>query len=103
VLPHCDVAVSHAGSGAVLATLSLGLPQLCLPQGADQLLNAAAVASSGAGVSLMPSAGGADAVRDAVARLLREASSGDAARCVSASIASMASPDDVVGVLQTLP
>ena len=33
VLEHCEMVVSHAGSGTVLATLTLGLPQLCLPQG----------------------------------------------------------------------
>ena len=61
VLEHCEMVVSHAGSGTVLATLTLGLPQLCLPQGADQFLNAAAVASAGAGISLMPGEAAADA------------------------------------------
>jgi UDP:flavonoid glycosyltransferase YjiC (YdhE family) len=87
----------------VLATLVLGLPQLCFPQGADQYLNAAAVASAGAGISLMPGAGSADAVRDAVVRLLGDGSFRDAAGRVSASIASMPSPDDVAAVLETLP
>ncbi|MDQ6909305.1 MAG: glycosyltransferase [Actinomycetota bacterium] len=103
VLPHCDVVVSHAGSGTVLATLTLGLPQLCLPQGADQFLNAVAVSSAGAGITLMPGEAAVDAVRDAVARLLGDASFGDAAGRVSTSIASMPSPDDVAGMLETLP
>jgi UDP:flavonoid glycosyltransferase YjiC (YdhE family) len=102
VLHHCDVVVSHAGSGTVLATLALGLPQLCLPQGADQFLNAAAVAASGTGISLMPDEGAAGAVRGAVMRLLSEASFRDATSRVSASIASMPSPDDVGAVLETL-
>jgi UDP:flavonoid glycosyltransferase YjiC (YdhE family) len=103
VLQRCDVVVSHAGSGTVLATLTLGLPQLCLPQGADQFLNAAAVASAGAGISLMPGEGDPDAVRDAVARLLADGSFRDAAGGISASIASMPSPDDVGAVLEKLP
>jgi UDP:flavonoid glycosyltransferase YjiC (YdhE family) len=103
VLPHCDVVVSHAGSGTVLATLTLGLPQLCLPQGADQFLNAAAVSSSGAGISLMPDEVAADAIRDAIARLLGNASFRDASGRTSASIASMPSPDDVAAALETLP
>jgi UDP:flavonoid glycosyltransferase YjiC (YdhE family) len=49
LLPSCDVVVSHAGSGTVLATLGLGIPQLCLPQAADQFLNAAAVVRPGCG------------------------------------------------------
>ncbi|HEV8207168.1 MAG TPA: glycosyltransferase [Acidimicrobiia bacterium] len=101
VLPHCDVVVSHAGSGTVLAALTLGLPQVCLPQGADQFLNAAAVASSGVGISLMPGEGGAGAVRDGVARVLEDVSFRDAAWRVSSSIASMPSPDDVAVVLET--
>jgi UDP:flavonoid glycosyltransferase YjiC (YdhE family) len=100
VLPHCDVVVSHAGSGTVLAALTLGLPQVCLPQGADQFLNAAAVASSGVGISLMPGEGGAGSVRDGVARVLEDVSFRDAAGRVSSSIASMPSPDDVAVVLE---
>ena len=103
VLPHCDVVVSHGGSGTVLATIALGLPQLVVPQGADQYLNAAAVASAGVGLSLMPGEGGVDAVRDAVSRLLGEPSFRDVARGVSASIASMPSPEAVAAVLESLP
>jgi UDP-N-acetylglucosamine transferase subunit ALG13 len=103
VLPHCAVVVSHGGSGTVLATITLGLPQLCLPQGADQFLNSAAVSSAGAGVSLMPSEATVDAVRDAVSRLLDDASFRDAAHRVRASIASMPSPEIVAAVLETLP
>lgn len=103
VLPHCDVVVSHAGSGTVLATLALGLPQICLPQGADQFLNAAAVALAGAGITLAPDEAGPGAIRDAVVRLLAEASFAGAAHRVGESIASMPSPDEVAAVLETLP
>ena len=103
VLPRCDVVVSHAGSGTVLATAAHGLPQLCLPQGADQFLNAAAVESAGSGISLMPGGATAGAVRDAVVRLLGEPAFRCAAGGVSVSIASMPSPDDVAAVLETLP
>lgn len=43
VLPHAAAAVSHAGSGTVLAALAAGVPQLCLPHFADQPLNASAL------------------------------------------------------------
>ncbi|HKA94442.1 MAG TPA: nucleotide disphospho-sugar-binding domain-containing protein [Acidimicrobiia bacterium] len=102
VLQHCSVVVSHAGSGTVLSTLTLGLPQLCLPQGADQFLNADAVAFAGAGISLTPDETDPDAIRDAVARLLDDRSFRDAAGRVSASIVSMPSPDEVAAVLETL-
>jgi UDP:flavonoid glycosyltransferase YjiC (YdhE family) len=103
VLPYCDVVVSHAGSGTVLAALALGLPQVCLPQGADQFLNAAAVSSAGVGISFMPGEQDAHAVRDAIVRILDDASSREAADRVRTSIASMPSPDDVASELEALP
>jgi MGT family glycosyltransferase len=102
VLPLCAVVVSHAGSGTALAALALGLPQLCLPQGADQFLNAAAVAQAGAGLSLPPDGASSDAIRDAVRRLLAEPSYRDAAVRVSRSIAEMPSPEDVAAVLEQM-
>lgn len=76
---------------------------MCLPQDADQLLNATAVASVGAGISLMPNEATADAIGDAVTRLLRDAFYRAAAGSIGSSIASMPSPDDVAAVLETLP
>lgn len=102
VLPHCDVVVSHAGSGTVLAALALGLPQVCLPQGADQFLNAAAISSAGVGISFAPGERNADAVREAIVRVLDDASFRDAAGRVRSSIAAMPSPDDVAGGLEAL-
>lgn len=102
VLAHCDVIVSHAGSGTVLATARLGLPQLCLPQGADQFLNAAAIASFGAGISLHPHEQTAAAISEAVTRLLGEVSYRAKAGEVGAAIEAMPSSADVAAVLETL-
>jgi UDP:flavonoid glycosyltransferase YjiC (YdhE family) len=44
-----------------------------------------------------------EAVGNAVTDLLTDESFGEAARRISASIASMPSPDDVAAVLETLP
>lgn len=41
LLPHCELVVSHAGSGSVVGALAHGLPMVLLPMGADQPLNAA--------------------------------------------------------------
>jgi UDP:flavonoid glycosyltransferase YjiC (YdhE family) len=41
LLPHCELVVSHAGSGSVVGALAHGLPMVLLPIGADQPLNAA--------------------------------------------------------------
>jgi UDP:flavonoid glycosyltransferase YjiC (YdhE family) len=102
LLPHCDVVVSHAGSGTALATVELGIPQLCLPQGADQFLNAAAIARSGAGLSLPPDGASPEAIRDAVGRLLDEPSYRTSAARIGAAIREMPSPDEVSAVLEHL-
>ena len=102
MLRHCELVVSHAGSGTVLGTLALGMPQLCLPQGADQFLNASAVAAAGAGLALTPADATVEAVAHAVGPLLEDDSYRQAARQVAASIQSMPSADDVAGVLETL-
>src|SRR4051794_1178355 len=47
VLPHCDLVVSHAGSGSVIGALTQGLPMVLLPRGADQPLNAAGAEALG--------------------------------------------------------
>jgi len=41
LLPHCELVVSHAGSGSVVGALAHGLPMVLLPIGADQPFNAA--------------------------------------------------------------
>jgi len=102
VLAACDGVVSHAGSGTVLATLTAGVPQLCLPQGADQFLNARAVADAGAGISLLPDAATPEAIRGALDGLLEEPSYRACAGTVSADITAMPSPADVSAVLEAL-
>ena len=43
VLPRSSAVVSHGGSGSVLGALAHGLPQVLIPMGADQPLNADAL------------------------------------------------------------
>jgi UDP:flavonoid glycosyltransferase YjiC (YdhE family) len=102
VLPACAAVVSHAGSGTFLATLGLGIPQLCLPQAADQFINAAQGAASGAAITLLPGEVSAEAVHAALDHLLGEPGFATAARRVAAEIAAMPSPDDVAEVLEGL-
>lgn len=70
LLPHCDAVISHGGSGTTLAVLSQGLPQLVIPQGADQFLNGDLCAEAGAAHTLLPEQVSPDAVRAAVQTML---------------------------------
>ncbi len=85
-----------------VATARLGLLQLCLPQGADQFLNGAAIAASGAGISLVPGEQTVTSIHDAVARLLEEGSYRAAAARVGAAIEKMPPASEVAAVLETL-
>jgi UDP:flavonoid glycosyltransferase YjiC (YdhE family) len=99
VLARCTAVVSHGGSGTFLGALAHGLPQLCLPQAADQFRNAEGGVRSGAAVALVPSENTSDSVRAAVERLLADPGLRAGAERVSAEIAAMPGPDDVVRLL----
>jgi UDP-glucoronosyl and UDP-glucosyl transferase len=102
LLPHCDAVVSHAGSGTVLGALTVGRPQVCLPQGADQFMNADAVTASGTGLAIDPDGVTSAGIGRAVAAVLDQESYRTAASGVASSIAAMPSPEAVVQVLESL-
>jgi Protein of unknown function (DUF1205) len=52
VLPLIDLVVHHGGTGTVLSAVEVGLPQLLLPQGADQFFNAEILRAAGAARAL---------------------------------------------------
>ena len=99
LLTHCAAVVSHAGSGTFLAALARGLPQLCIPQAADQFLNAAACASARAGLALSPGTVTQAAVRAAVEQLLSDSQIGSAASQLSHEIARMPDPSEVSEII----
>jgi UDP:flavonoid glycosyltransferase YjiC (YdhE family) len=102
VLPRAAAVVSHAGSGTVLAALSHGLPLVCLPQAADQFLNAEACRRAGAGVSLDQAEADGPAIARALTRVLAEASFREHSRAIAQEISRMPDPGTVVEVLERL-
>jgi MGT family glycosyltransferase len=95
VLDWSDVVVSHAGSGTFLGAITAGIPQLCLPQAADQFRNAELCERSGVGMSLGPAAASRDAIRDALRHLLAGHAFHDATAQLATEIAAMPHPDEV--------
>jgi UDP:flavonoid glycosyltransferase YjiC (YdhE family) len=100
LLPRCAAVVHHAGSGTMLGSLAHGLPQVVIPQGADNFVNASALEDSGIALALRPGEVTPDSARTAVRRILDDPSHGAAARAAAASIAAMSSPDGVAATLQ---
>ena len=78
-LARAVAVVSHAGSGTFLAALAHGLPQLALPQAADQFLNAHAAASAGVAREIAPGEITAERVRAELQRVLGDRSIADTA------------------------
>ena len=98
LLPHCDLVVSHGGSGTLLASLA----QLVLPQGADQFINASALEDCGAGMALRGDDACADRIHDAAQTLLVDRVFQAKANRVATDMAVMPSVEAVAELLQDL-
>jgi UDP:flavonoid glycosyltransferase YjiC (YdhE family) len=100
LLPACAAVVSHAGSGTFLAALAAGVPQVLLPQAADQFLNAQAGAAGGVAIAVPRAEASAARVRGALGRVLGEGTFRRAAERVRSEISAMPPPGAVVAELE---
>lgn len=89
LLPRCAAVVSHAGSGTFLAALAQGVPQLLLPQAADQFLNASAGTRAGVARAIPAGEITAERVREELERVLDDPEIAGGARALSDEIAAM--------------
>ncbi|KAA2262583.1 glycosyltransferase [Solihabitans fulvus] len=99
VLPHLDLVVHHGGSGTTLGAFGASVPQILVPQGADQFQNAELVLSVGAGTRLLPEEFDASALAAEVRNVLAEPSYRKASGTIAAEIAAMPSPAEVAARL----
>lgn len=102
VLSRSSAVVSHGGSGSVLGALAHGLPQVLIPMGADQPLNAARCEELGVARVLDPVAAMPDEIRGAVSAVLAEPGYRVAAEELQAELAALPGPDYAVGLLEQL-
>lgn len=100
LLEFCAAVVSHAGSGTFLAALARGLPQLCLPQAADQFINAAACDRAGGGITIQPNELTLAVVRRAVQQILEDEQILANAQRIAGEIEAMPGPEAVAARLQ---
>jgi UDP:flavonoid glycosyltransferase YjiC (YdhE family) len=102
VLGMVELIVHHGGTGTVLGAAAAGLPQLILPQGADQFINADLITRAGAGRSLLNDAQQDGAVTDAVSAMLGDCPERARAGQLRDEIAAMPAPELVVPKLEGL-
>jgi L-noviosyl transferase len=102
VLPTCSAIIHHGGAGTTLTTLTAGVPQLIIPQFADQPINATAVASRGVGIHLPESKTDMASVRDQLFRLLNDPTISQAASEVREEISAMPPPGEIIERLATV-
>lgn len=99
-LAVADAAVHHGGTGTVLGAAEAGVPQLLLPQGADQFRNAELIGKAGFGRALLADQTGDGAIAAALTDLLATGSPArTASAAVAAEIAAMPSAREVAGRL----
>lgn len=102
LLPHCDVVVSHAGSGSVIGALAFGVPLVLLPMGADQPLNADRCQALGLGRVLDPLTVSSDVIRAAVLDVLGAPSYREAATRIQNEIGPLPSAAESVTWIEAL-
>ena len=100
VMPNAAVVVHHGGSGTMFGSLTHGLPQVVIPQGADNFVNAASLVRAGIGNALLPGDVTSQTVRDAVRRALDEPAYAAAGQRLAQEIAAMAGPSEVAAVVR---
>jgi UDP:flavonoid glycosyltransferase YjiC (YdhE family) len=103
LLPRCSAVIHHGGSGTMLGSLAHGLPQVVIPQGADNFVNGELLARSGAGRVLVPGDVSPGQVRDALRCVIHDPSYAEAAERLAGEMALMAGPEDVARTLKAHP
>lgn len=99
LMPTLDLVVHHGGTGTMLAAAAHGVPQVLLPQGADQFINSATIERTGLGRGLDGDHQSPEEVKAAVAQVLDDPGMRAASADVAAEIAARPSPDEVAGNL----
>lgn len=100
LLPSCTAVVHHAGSGTMFGAIAHGLPQVAIPQGADNFSNAVALERAGIAISLQPGEVTSESLRAAVHKVLDDPAYRSAAGRAAAEIAAMPGPADVAAELR---
>lgn len=100
VLPLCDAVVCHGGSGAIMETLTCGLPMVILPQGADQVWNGPLCADRGVARCLQGDEVSVASIRGALAEVVNVGSYRANAGAVAREIAALPGLGHAVSLIE---
>jgi UDP:flavonoid glycosyltransferase YjiC (YdhE family) len=102
VIPMCAAVICHGGAGTMLKSFRAGVPLLLLPQGADMFRTARACADYGIARSLAPDAVSPESVLTEFRKIMDDPAYRQRYEPLSAEMARLAPPRDVVPVLEVL-
>lgn len=100
LLTDAAAIVHHAGSGSTMTSIAAGVPQLAVPQGADQYVNARAISKRGVGIEVDTDLNPVTA--DDIRRVLSDETLHAAVAEVKAEVDAMPAPADLVSRLVEL-
>ncbi|WP_431780699.1 nucleotide disphospho-sugar-binding domain-containing protein [Streptomyces chumphonensis] len=98
LLPTLDGIIHHGGAGTTLAAAHAGVPQLAMPYGADNWINAEIVTDAGIGLDLQPE----EVDSGVLNRLLDDEALRKTAGALAAELAAQPGPDAIVPRLADL-
>lgn len=101
LLPSCSVIVHHGGAGTMFGALAHGLPQVILPQGADNYEHAAMCERAGTAITLRPAMLNPVNLATAVRRVLLDETYSTSSRRCAEEIAAMPDAAAVANTLRT--
>jgi UDP:flavonoid glycosyltransferase YjiC (YdhE family) len=102
VLSRCRAVVCHGGSGTLIDALSLGIPVVVLPLGADQADNADRCEALGTGITLDPLTVASTAIADATRAVIDGSTYSEACASLAAEAITQPSLEDVAELRQLL-
>jgi len=102
LFPHCDLVVTHGGSGTVMTALRHGLPMVIVPVSADQPDNARRCEQIEVARVIPPDNRTPEAFRNAVREVLRDPRYRRNADRLREEMERLPGPEHVVGLLERL-
>ncbi|MEU5347097.1 MULTISPECIES: nucleotide disphospho-sugar-binding domain-containing protein [unclassified Streptomyces] len=100
ILPACDVVVHHGGHGTTLTCLAEGVPQVSVPVIAEVWDSARLVHAVGAGIQVPWTEASVETVTAACSTIRDDSSYARTARGLKDEMAALASPADVVRLIE---